>query len=59
MATMAIMEFVQRYQALQVQRVNDDALIKVQFAAQSCGNSFLIILGPLDLLRAGGKHPHE
>jgi hypothetical protein len=26
---MAIMEFVQRYQALQVQRAGDDALIKV------------------------------
>jgi hypothetical protein len=59
MATMAIMEFVQRYQALQVQRVNDDALIKVQFTAPGCGKSFLIILGSLDLLRAGGKYAHE
>jgi hypothetical protein len=54
---MAIMDFVQRFQALQLQRDTGNELIKVGSgcAAPAAADIIVTSLGPFDLLRGHGN----
>ena len=56
---MAIMDFVQRFQALQVQRDTGDELIKVGPGCRAPAAADIVVtsLGPFDLLRGHGNWP--
>jgi hypothetical protein len=52
---MGIMDFVQRFQSLQIQRDTSDKLLEVGPGYHAYAESVVTFVGPFDLLRADGE----